>query len=88
VVPIVEVKRSDGVREDARTRGCRLAAEGHLIVSYVSGRVITACCRGDSGEMHRLGYDPGRGWWCACPALTKCAYLQALHLVTITPKIG
>jgi hypothetical protein len=75
-------------REDARTRGCRLVAEGRLIVSYVSGRVITAVCRGDSGLIHRLGYDPGRGYWCACPALTKCAHLHALHLVTVKPEIG
>jgi hypothetical protein len=75
-------------REDAITRGRRLVAEGRLIVNYVSGRVITAVCRGDSGAIHRCGFDPGRGWWCACPALTKCAHLHALQLVTITPEIG
>ncbi len=48
-------------REDARTRGCRLVAEGRLIVSYVSGKSIAACCRGDSGAIHRLGFDPGHG---------------------------
>jgi hypothetical protein len=74
--------------EDAITRGRRLVAEGRLIVSYVSGRSITAVCRGDSGQIHRLGYDPGRQWWCACPAKTKCAHVHALQLVTITPEIG
>jgi uncharacterized Zn finger protein len=75
-------------REDAITRGRRLVSEGRLIVSYVSGRTVTAVCRGDSGLIHRLGYDPGRGYWCACPAKTVCGHLRALMLVTIEPVIG
>jgi hypothetical protein len=76
------------MREDALTRGRRLVSEGRLIVSYVSGRSIAAVCRGDSGEIHRLEYDPGRSWWCACPAVGKCAHLHALQLVTVVPTLG
>jgi hypothetical protein len=76
------------MREDAITRGKRLVSEGRLIVSHVSGRSIAGICRGDSGEIHRLGHDPGRGWWCACPARSTCAHLRALMLVVIEPTIG
>jgi len=75
-------------REDAVTRGRRMVSEGRLIVSYVSGRSIAAVCRGDSGLIHRLGYDPGRGYWCACSGLTKCAHLHALHLVAAKTESG
>jgi hypothetical protein len=46
------------MRGDAITRGRHLVAGGRLIVSFVTGRSIAAVCRGDSGAIHRLGYDP------------------------------
>lgn len=47
-------------------------------------REIVAVCRGDSGEIHRLGYRDSR-WWCECPAKTQCAHLYALQLVCVGP---
>lgn len=71
-------------REDAHTRGRRLLAEGRLIVKAV-GPEIEAACRGDSGQIHQLGYRAGR-FWCSCEARTRCAHLVALELVvTVTP---
>jgi hypothetical protein len=72
-------------REDARTRGRRLVAEGRLIVSHVDPRSIAAVVRGDSGRIWRCGFDRARGWWCHCPALTKCAHIHCLQLVTLAP---
>ncbi|MBA3737329.1 MAG: hypothetical protein H0W97_02050 [Actinobacteria bacterium] len=73
------------MRENARERGRRLAAEGRLVIRRVNNREINAVCRGDSGELHELGYHPGGGWWCACEARTQCGHLYALQLVTIAP---
>jgi hypothetical protein len=73
------------VHEDARSRGRRLVAEGRLIVRRVNAVEIRALCRGDSGEIYELGYDPSGGWWCDCIARTQCGHLYALQLVTIAP---
>jgi hypothetical protein len=73
------------MREDARTRGRRLLTEGRLILRRVNAVEILALCRGDSGEVHELGYHPSGGWWCSCAARTQCGHLYALQLVTIAP---
>jgi hypothetical protein len=73
------------MREDARARGRRLVAEGRLILRRVDETQIRAVCRGDSGELHELGYHPRGGWWCNCAAWTQCGHLYALQLVTIAP---
>ncbi len=71
-------------REDARERGRRLAAEGRLVIRRVDETEILAVCRGDSGEIHRLGYRDSR-WWCDCEARTRCGHLYSLQLVTVAP---
>lgn len=73
------------MREPARDRGRRLVAEARLVLRRVDETEILALCRGDSGEMHELGYHPRGGWWCSCEARTQCAHLYALQLVTIAP---
>ena len=72
-------------REHARDRGRRLVAEGRLVIRRVNDVEILALCRGDSGEMHELGYHPSGGWWCDCEARTQCGHLYALQLTTIAP---
>lgn len=69
-------------RESAHDRGRRLLVEGRLILDYVDGSDIRATCRGDSGEIHRLGHSGGT-WWCTCPARTRCAHTVALQLVVV-----
>jgi hypothetical protein len=71
-------------REDFRTKAQRLLGEGRLTVQAVTGKEIRVTCRGDSGEVYRVGYSRG-GWSCDCAALGRCSHLQALMLVTIRP---
>ncbi len=72
------------MRENARDRGRRLVSEGRLVVRRVDTSEIVAACRGDSGEIYRLGYRDAR-WWCECPAKTQCGHLYALQLVCVGP---
>ncbi|MGH3548075.1 MAG: hypothetical protein ACRDQU_08160 [Pseudonocardiaceae bacterium] len=69
-------------RENAEARGRRYLVEGRLIISCVDGDLVRATCRG-SGDVHDLGHDCARGWWCSCPARTTCSHLHALGLVAI-----
>jgi hypothetical protein len=55
-----------------------------LILRRVDESEILAICRGDSGQVHELGYDP-RGGSCDCEARTRCGHLYALQLVTVAP---
>jgi uncharacterized Zn finger protein len=72
------------VREAAADKGRRLLAEGRLTVKQVNGDGIAASCRGDSGAVYLLGYDPGaQEWRCTCPARGRCSHLVALQLVTV-----
>ena len=73
-------------REDAATKGRRLLAEGRLVVDAVIGDAVTATCRGDSGEVYKVGYEVG-SWYCSCPALTRCSHMTALQLVTVAPPL-
>jgi hypothetical protein len=73
------------MREHARDRGRRLLVEGRLVIRRVDDVEIRALCRGDSGQMHELGYHPSGGWFCSCEARTQCAHLYGLQLTTIAP---
>jgi hypothetical protein len=69
--------------ETAATKAARYLAEGRLVVTLVDADLIVASCRGD-GEIHQLGHEPGRGWWCTCPARGyQCAHLRGLRLVVV-----
>lgn len=74
-------------REDAAAKGRRLLTEGRLTVERLdAGGLIVARCRGDSGAVYSLGFDPiKRQWRCTCPARTNCSHLRALQLVTVAP---
>lgn len=71
-------------RENAYERGVRLLTSGRLVVERVDAREIRARCRGDHGEVWRLGFKPGQ-WFCECPARRDCAHLIALWSVTLRP---
>ena len=71
-------------RENAALKARRLLTEGRLVVKIANERVIAATVRGDSGEVYRVGADPG-DWYCSCPALSRCSHIQALMLVTLRP---
>lgn len=73
-------------RESAEQKGQRYVVEGRLTVERLDGRGIRARCRG-SGTVYALGYD-GEGWFCSCPARTRCAHLVALQLVSVEVAAG
>jgi uncharacterized Zn finger protein len=53
-------------------------------VRRVDGQIISATCRGDSGEVYELGFDASHGsWYCTCEAKGRCSHMQAATLVTI-----
>lgn len=72
-------------REHHETKGRRYASEGRLTVTRVQGFDVAAVCRG-AGAWHRLGHRPGAGWWCSCPARSRCAHLFALQLVVTVDR--
>jgi hypothetical protein len=65
-------------------KASRLLIDGRLIVTRVMWERVDATCRGDSGEIWKLGYIGGH-WHCECPAKTTCAHLKALMRVTVKP---
>lgn len=64
----------------------RLLIEGRLTVEKVdiNHGMVYATCKGDSGSVYQLGWDPNAlEWRCSCPARSTCAHLRALQLVTV-----
>lgn len=79
--------------ESADVKGRRLLSEGRLAVRTVGDGnrpgLIVAECRGDSGEIYHLGFDPTKNEWrCSCPALSRCSHLIALQLVVVRDSVG
>ncbi len=62
-------------------RARRYLTEGRVTLHLVEAGRVRASCTGFSGD-HRLGLEPGRGWWCTCPEVGLCAHLLAVQLVT------
>jgi hypothetical protein len=70
-------------RENAATKALRLLTEGRLRVKRVEGDLVIATCKGDSGRIYDLGFDPRNAQWrCTCEARSVCSHLRALQLVT------
>jgi hypothetical protein len=70
-------------RENAEQRSIRYLIEGRISVDLVERDRVRALARGD-GKVYRLGWDRTGGWWCECPARTRCAHLLAVgRVVTI-----
>lgn len=70
-------------REASDVKARRYLCEARLTVVLVNADTVRATCRG-TGEVYQLGHEPGRGWWCECPARRDCcAHLLALQAVTV-----
>lgn len=72
--------------ENVAQKGRRMVAEGRIEIVRVDvdGGLVVARCRGDSGEIYDLGFDPRRREWrCTCEARGRCSHLAALQLVTV-----
>ncbi len=78
-------------RENVQDKGRRLLTEGRLAVVDVdpARKLIVAECKGDSGKVYMLGFDPSTfEWRCTCEARGRCSHLVALQLVCLEPKPG
>jgi hypothetical protein len=65
-------------------RAADCLVEGRLVVEQVTGDLVVASCRDDSGEVYRLGHDPqAQEWRCTCAIRGTCPHLHALQLVTV-----
>lgn len=79
-------------RENVDSKARRLLVEGRLSVLFATESLsspapIVATCRGDSGEVYRLGYDARKKEWrCGCQARGRCSHTIALQLVTTIPR--
>ena len=74
-------------RENVRQKGARLLVSGRLRVVKVDGNLIVAECRGDSGEVYKLGFDPRKKQFrCTCAAMGPCSHLHALWAVTAVER--
>lgn len=67
-------------RETVDAKARRYLIEGRLVVEYAHGVHVRAQCRGQ-GARYLVVHDPG-GWFCSCPARSRCAHLVAVQLVT------
>jgi len=74
-------------RENAQAKGRRMLTEGRLRVLRIErSGLIVAECRGDSGEVYTLGFEPMWGQWrCTCEAKGRCSHIIALMLVVTAP---
>jgi uncharacterized Zn finger protein len=74
-------------RENVRDKAKRLLVSGRLRVIKVDGNLIVAECRGDSGEIYKLGYDPKKQQYrCTCPSRGPCSHEYALWAVTAVER--
>lgn len=82
----------------AEEKAQQILVEGRLLVERVdpASGLIVASCRGYSGEVYKLGFDPtaqtNRAWRCTCEASRtfhrRCSHLRALMLVTARSPIS
>jgi hypothetical protein len=73
------------MRENASSKADRLLTCGRLTVEWIDASTIRATVRGDSAEVYRVGFQPGRGWSCTCAAFTRCSHVLALQRVALVP---
>lgn len=70
--------------ETVADKGRRLLVDGRLRVKRVEGPLVVAECRGDTGKIYALGFDPRSSEWrCTCAATRQCSHLYALKLVIL-----
>jgi hypothetical protein len=69
-------------REDASVKARRLLGEGRVTIRFVGDDRIWASVRGDTAEVYAVEWTP-EGWWCSCPAASRCSHVRAVQLVTL-----
>lgn len=75
--------------KSAAEKAVDLLVDGRLMVLRVDPPTgeqwVIARCRGDSGAVYDLGYDPNKKEWrCSCPELKgRCSHLIALQRVVV-----
>jgi hypothetical protein len=74
------------MRERVPVKARRLLSEGRVTIRFVGDDRIWATCRGDSAEVYAVEWTPA-GWWCSCPALSRCSHVQAVMLVTVVSPV-
>ncbi len=69
------------MRENVEAKARRYLVEGRLVIRHVDelAGVVQADVRG-SAAVYSVGRDAS-GWFCNCPARSRCAHLAALALV-------
>lgn len=97
----LELERLEGTKDatvpsranTAQRKALRLLVDGRLELQRVEidgahAGLIVAECKGDSGDLYTLGYDPHRQQWrCTCPELRGgCSHIAALKMVTAAPR--
>lgn len=70
-------------RENVETKGRRYLTEGRVLLRVLDEHagIVQADVRGD-GAVWSTGRDEG-GWFCTCPARSRCAHLVAVGLVVV-----
>jgi hypothetical protein len=69
-------------RESVQLKAHRYLREARLTVTRIDEGAVRATCRGTTG-IHDLGWTPGGGWSCSCPARRRCCHIAALQCVTV-----
>ncbi|MBI4260102.1 MAG: hypothetical protein HY658_06010 [Actinobacteria bacterium] len=72
--------RGDGRAVPLEQEADRYLSLGRLTILRADRHLVEATCEGRS-RTHRLGYEPGRGWWCSCERDT-CPHVMAAMKVT------
>ena len=74
-----------GNREGSQQKARRYLLEGRVMIRSVGPQGVRAHARGQ-GHVYDVGYEPGGGWTCSCPARTpKCCHVVATQLVVAVP---
>lgn len=99
----LERERQEGTKDatvpsranTAQRKALRLLVDGRLEVQRVEtggelDGLVVAECKGDSGDVYTLGFDPRRRQWrCTCPELRgQCSHITALKIVVAARSTG
>jgi hypothetical protein len=70
------------VRESVSRKAVRYVGESRVTIERVDATSVQASARGH-GMVYAVGWNPGDGWSCSCPARRHCAHIHAVQLVTV-----
>ena len=73
-------------RETITEKAERYLHEKRLTIVAVTSDIVAARCRGQGDAVYVLGWQPGYGWHCSCPARKYiCCHISALQTVVPAP---